>query len=64
VHFIFNEVRLFRLFVRICAIISYIFVEHIVTCIWGVCDYRRGMNWILDVLTTCVHYSEIHFAVY
>jgi hypothetical protein len=26
-----------------------------------VCDYRRGMDWILDLLTTCTHHSELHF---
>jgi hypothetical protein len=26
-----------------------------------VCDYRRGMDWILDLLTTCIHHSELHF---
>jgi hypothetical protein len=25
----------------------------------GVCDYRRGMNWILDLLTTNTHHSEL-----
>jgi hypothetical protein len=24
----------------------------------GVCDYRRSMDWILDLLTTCTHYSR------
>jgi hypothetical protein len=24
---------------------------------FGACDYRRGMDWILDLLTTCVHNS-------
>jgi hypothetical protein len=23
------------------------------------CDYRRGMNWGMDLLTTCVHDSEL-----
>jgi hypothetical protein len=26
-----------------------------------VCDYGRGMDWILDLLTTCIHRSELHF---
>jgi hypothetical protein len=25
----------------------------------GVCDYRRGMDWILDILTTCTHHSGL-----
>jgi hypothetical protein len=29
----------------------------------GVCDYRRGMDWWMDLLTTCVHHSELHFTV-
>jgi hypothetical protein len=24
-------------------------------------DYRRGMDWLLDLLTTCIHHSELHF---
>jgi hypothetical protein len=24
-------------------------------------DYRRGMGGILDLLTTCIHHSELHF---
>jgi hypothetical protein len=24
-----------------------------------VCDYRRGMDWTLDLLTTCIHHSEL-----
>jgi hypothetical protein len=27
----------------------------------GVCDYRRGMDWILDLLTTCIHNLKLHF---
>jgi hypothetical protein len=27
----------------------------------GVCDYRRGMDWIFVLLTTCIHHSELHF---
>jgi hypothetical protein len=27
----------------------------------GVRDYRRGMGWILDLLTTWVHHSELQF---
>jgi hypothetical protein len=34
--------------------------KYIVTYL-GVCDYRRGMDWILDLLTTCTHHSELHF---
>jgi hypothetical protein len=30
----------------------------------GECDYRRGMDWILDLLTTCIHHSELHFTVH
>jgi hypothetical protein len=26
----------------------------------GVCDYRRGMDWILGLLTTYTHHSERH----
>jgi hypothetical protein len=26
-----------------------------------VCDYRRRMDWILDLLTTCIHRSELYF---
>jgi hypothetical protein len=25
------------------------------------CDYRQGMDWILDLLTTCIHHLELHF---
>jgi hypothetical protein len=25
------------------------------------CNYRRGMDWILDILTTCIHHSELNF---
>jgi hypothetical protein len=25
------------------------------------CDYRRGVDWILDLLTTFIHLSELHF---
>jgi hypothetical protein len=25
------------------------------------CDYRRGMDWWIDLLTTCIHRSEILF---
>jgi hypothetical protein len=24
-------------------------------------DYRRGMDWILHLLTICIHHSELHF---
>jgi hypothetical protein len=27
----------------------------------GVCHYRRGMDWILNLLTICIHHSELHF---
>jgi hypothetical protein len=27
----------------------------------GVCDYRWGMDWILALLTTCIHHLELHF---
>jgi hypothetical protein len=27
----------------------------------GLCDYRRGMEWLLDILTTSIHLSELHF---
>jgi hypothetical protein len=30
----------------------------------GVCDYRRGTGWILDLLTTCIHHSELLFTVH
>jgi hypothetical protein len=26
----------------------------------GVLDYRCGMDWILYLLTTCIHHSELH----
>jgi hypothetical protein len=29
--------------------------------IFGVCDYRWGMDWISDLLTTCMHHSRLHF---
>jgi hypothetical protein len=25
------------------------------------CDYRGGMNWWMELLTTCIHHSELHF---
>jgi hypothetical protein len=28
---------------------------------FGVCDCRRGMDWISHLLTTCIHHSELHF---
>jgi hypothetical protein len=28
----------------------------------GVWDYRGGMEWIMDLLNTCIHHSELHFA--
>jgi hypothetical protein len=27
----------------------------------GVCDCRQDMDWILDLLATCIHPLEIHF---
>jgi hypothetical protein len=30
----------------------------------GVCDYRRGTNWVLDLLTTCIHNSELYITVH
>jgi hypothetical protein len=30
----------------------------------GVCEYRRGMNWWMDLLTICIHHSELHFTVH
>jgi hypothetical protein len=35
-------------------------IYFILSHIWG-CDYRWGMDWILDLLTTCMHHSELHF---
>jgi hypothetical protein len=29
-----------------------------------VCDYRRGMDWWMDLLTTCIHHSELHIIDY
>jgi hypothetical protein len=26
-----------------------------------VCDSRRGMDWILELLTTYIHHSKLHF---
>jgi hypothetical protein len=34
--------------------------DHQITRIYGR-GYRRGMDWILDLLTTCTHHSELHF---
>jgi hypothetical protein len=25
----------------------------------GVCDYRRGMDWLVNLLATCIHHSEL-----
>jgi hypothetical protein len=25
----------------------------------GVCDYRRNMDWLVDLLMTCIHHSEL-----
>jgi hypothetical protein len=36
------------------------FLYDIVTSL-GVCDYRRGMDWILDLFINCIHHSELHF---
>jgi hypothetical protein len=33
---------------------------HIVTYL-RVCDYRRGIDWWMDLLTTYIHHSELHF---
>jgi hypothetical protein len=27
----------------------------------GVCDYRRSMDWRMDLLITCIRHSELHF---
>jgi hypothetical protein len=27
---------------------------------WG-CDHRQGMDWWIDLLTTCIHHLELHF---
>jgi hypothetical protein len=27
----------------------------------GACICRRGLNWWMDLLTTCIHHSELHF---
>jgi hypothetical protein len=32
----------------------------ILSRIWG-CDYRWGINWILNLLIACIHHSELHF---
>jgi hypothetical protein len=29
-----------------------------------VCDYRWGVDWILDLLTTCIHHLELHITVH
>jgi hypothetical protein len=29
--------------------------------VWGVRDCRRNMDWMLDLLTACIHQSELHF---
>jgi hypothetical protein len=34
------------------------------SCIWGCMTYRQGIDWILDLLTTCIHHSELHFTVH
>jgi hypothetical protein len=36
------------------------YMNYIVTNL-GCVTYRLGMNWILDLLTTCIHHSELHF---
>jgi hypothetical protein len=30
----------------------------------GDCVYRRCMDWWMDLLTTCIHHSELHFTVH
>jgi hypothetical protein len=35
-------------------------MQNFVNCILsrvGLCDYRRGMDWWMDLLTTCIHHS-------
>jgi hypothetical protein len=32
----------------------------ILSHIWG-CDYRRSVYFMLDLLSTCIHHSELHF---
>jgi hypothetical protein len=34
------------------------FKVHFVT-IFEMCDYRRGRDWLLGLLTTCMHHSEL-----
>jgi hypothetical protein len=29
----------------------------------GAYDYKRGMDWWIDLLTTYIHHSELHFKV-
>jgi hypothetical protein len=38
----------FRVCVSVCVCV----------CVW---DYRRSVNWWMDLLTTCIHQSELHF---
>jgi hypothetical protein len=34
-------------------------IKNIITYLC-VCDYRQDVNWILDLLTICLHHSELH----
>jgi hypothetical protein len=33
--------------------------RHNIIMYLGVCDYRRSMDWMLGLLTTCIHHSEL-----
>jgi hypothetical protein len=33
----------------------------ILSLILEVLEYRRGIDWRVDLLTTCIHHSELHF---
>jgi hypothetical protein len=43
--------------VRIVNIIKFL-ITYIIVRIYA-CDYRRGMDWMLYLLTTCTHHSEL-----
>jgi hypothetical protein len=46
--FLLNDSDKITIFVKYCHVLY-------------VCDYRQGVHWRLDLLTTCIHHSELHF---
>jgi hypothetical protein len=44
----------------LCQLIMFLWSEELkIVTFLGLSDYRRGMYWILDLLTSCIHRSEV-----